>query len=159
MPSREKDTFVFSGYGNEGRGGVHGMGGDAGSGGRLPPAPRMGGTLCLHMTTCHMPLAQSFCGPQACAHGETSITKGNQRIQTRSGLLKTPSSTGSPLSPSEATSHHHTPDQNQSRQRAVHHTSGCMVFACLNADQQYTLPRPRFCPQAYRVAVWRSRHN
>jgi hypothetical protein len=75
MPSRGKDTFVFSGYVNEGRGGVHGMGGDAGSGGRLPPAPRMGGTLCLHMTTCHMPLARSFCGPQRVHDVRTESTR------------------------------------------------------------------------------------
>ena len=87
------------------------------------------------------------------------MAKGNQRIQTRSGLLKKPSSTGSPLSPSEATSHHHTPDQNQSRQRAVHHTSGCTVLACLDRGQHYTLWGPRFCSRAYRAAVWGSRHD
>jgi hypothetical protein len=76
----------------------------------------------------------------AYAHGETSIAKGNQRIQTRSGLLKKPSSTGSP-------------------QRAIHHTSGCTVFACLDRGQQYTLRRPRFSPRAYRAVVWGSRQD
>jgi hypothetical protein len=80
-------------------------------------------------------------------------------MQTRSGPVYRPCSTGSSPSPSEATTYHRTPDQNQSRQRAVHHTSGCTVFACLNAGHQYTPRLPRFCPRAYRAAVWCSRHN
>jgi hypothetical protein len=80
-------------------------------------------------------------------------------MQTRSGHAYRPCSTGSSPSPSDATTHHRTPDQNQSRQRAVHHTSGCTVLACLNAGHQYTLLRPRFYPCAYRAAVWCSRHD
>jgi hypothetical protein len=80
-------------------------------------------------------------------------------MQTRSGHLDRSCSTGSSPSLSGATSHHLMPDQNQSRQRAVLHTILCTVFACLHAVHQYTAPRPRFCPHAYRVAVWDSRHN
>jgi hypothetical protein len=92
-------------------------------------------------------------------HGRASIARGHPHIQTRSGPIYPPCSTGSSPSPSDATTHHRTPDQNQSRQRAVHHTSGCTGFACLNVGYQYTPRRPCFCPHAYRTAVWHSRHN
>jgi hypothetical protein len=91
--------------------------------------------------------------------GEASMVKGSPCLQTRSGPLERSGSTGSSLRPSDATSQHLTPDQNQFRQRAVLHTSRCTVVACLNAGHQYTLLRPRFCQQAYCVAVWNSRHN
>jgi hypothetical protein len=71
---------------------------------------------------------------------------GNGDVQTRSGRYYRPCSTGSSLSPSDATTHHRTPDQNQSRQRAVHHTSGCTVFACLDAEHEYTPLTPKFLP-------------
>jgi hypothetical protein len=58
-------------------------------------------------------------------------------IQTWSGRLFKTCSTGSSPSPSDATTHHLRPDQNQSRQRAVLHTSVCTVLACLNAGPQY----------------------
>jgi hypothetical protein len=47
---------------------------------------------------------------------------------------------------SDATTHHRTPDQNQSRQRAVLHTSVCTVLAYLDAAQEYTPLAPKFLP-------------
>jgi hypothetical protein len=70
--------------------------------------------------------------------GEPPLFRGIHRIQTRSGHCKRTCSAGSALSPSAATSHHNTPDQNQSRQRAEPHTSVCTVLACLHAPQEYT---------------------
>jgi len=88
-----------------------------------------------------------------------SIARGHPHLQTLSGPASRPCSTGSSPSPSEATTPHRTPDQNQSRQRAVHHTSGGTVFACLNAGYQYTPRRPRFYPRAYCTTVWCSRQH
>jgi hypothetical protein len=68
---------------------------------------------------------------------------GNGDVQTRSGRCYRPCSTGSSPSPSDATTPHREPDQNQSRQRAVHHTSGCTVLACLDAEHQYTPTDPK----------------
>jgi hypothetical protein len=90
---------------------------------------------------------------------QTSRVKGHPCLQPRSGHLLRSGSTRSSLSPSAATSPHLTPDQHQSRQRAVLHTSLCTVFACLNAGHQYTSLCPRCCQQAYRVAVWNSRKS
>jgi hypothetical protein len=70
--------------------------------------------------------------------GQASMIQGRPCMQTRSGHLSRSGSTGSSLSPSDATSHHLTPDQHQSRQRAVLHISLCTIFACLNAGHQYT---------------------
>jgi len=91
--------------------------------------------------------------------GQASIATGPPGMQTRSGHRERSGATGSSLAPSDATSQHITPDQNQARQRAVLHTSLCTVFACLKAGHQSPSGHPRFCPQAYRVAVWNSRHN
>ena len=71
---------------------------------------------------------------------------GNGDVQTRSGRFYRPCSTGSSPSPSEATTHHRMPDQNQSRQRAAPYTSGCTVLACLDAEHEYTLLTPKFLP-------------
>jgi hypothetical protein len=71
---------------------------------------------------------------------------GNGNVQTRSGRFYRTCSTGSSPSPSEATTHHHKPDQNQSRQRAAPHTSGCTVLACLDAEHEYTPLPPKFLP-------------
>jgi hypothetical protein len=71
---------------------------------------------------------------------------GNGTVQTRSGRCYRTCSTGSSPSPSEATTPHRTPDQNPSRQRATPHTSGCTVFACLDAEHEYTPLPPKFLP-------------
>ena len=71
---------------------------------------------------------------------------GNGDVQTRSGRCYRTCSTGSSPRPSDTTTHHRKPDQQQSRQRAVHHTSGCTVFACLDAEHKYTPLTPKFLP-------------
>jgi hypothetical protein len=95
----------------------------------------------------------------ACAPGKPSIARGQHSTQTWSGLLQRTSSPGPPPSPSEAANHDITPAQNPSRQRAVHHTSVCTLFACRPARQQDTARAPRFCLQADRITVWESRQN
>jgi hypothetical protein len=81
-----------------------------------------------------------------CAHGETSLARGNQIIQTRSGCLSRSCSTGSAPNLGVATTRHRTPDQNQSRQRAVLHTSLCTVLACLDIGRDYSARSPLFLP-------------
>ncbi len=79
-----------------------------------------------------------------CVHGTPSVARGMAQVQTRSGRSLRRGAPGASPRPRDATTHHMTPDQHQSRTRAALHTRDATVFACLEAGHAYPARSPVF---------------